>query len=82
MEAYNNLNYLKENPSVLVVDDEETICYALKKFLTDSGFHVSVAYDVLEAKELINDRIFDVAVVDRMLPDGQNGIDLIKLLRE
>jgi DNA-binding response OmpR family regulator len=60
MEAHKNLNYLNQNPRVLVVDDEETICYALKKFLSAAGFQVSLAYDASEAQAIIHDRMFYV----------------------
>ena len=67
--------------SVLIVDDEESIRFSYKKFLTDSGHNVAVASHLLEAKALLPDNKFEVAIVDRILGDS-NGVELIKLIRE
>ncbi len=65
-------------PRVLIVDDEEAIRYVFHKFLADAGYNVSVAEHEDEAKEVLLSNRFDVAVVDQILPGGQNGIDLVK----
>lgn len=65
-------------PRVLIVDDEEAIRYVFHKFLADAGYDVSVAEHEDEAKEVLSNISFDVAVVDQILPGGQNGLDLVK----
>ena len=67
--------------SVLIVDDEESIRFSYKKFLTDSGYDVSVASHLLEAKALLLTSEFAVAIVDRILGDD-NGMDFVKHIRE
>jgi PAS domain S-box-containing protein len=67
--------------SVLIVDDEESIRFSYKKFLTDSGYDVAVASHFLEAKALLPANEFAVAIVDRILGDD-NGMDLVKHIRE
>lgn len=63
--------------SILVVDDEHDICFLLKKFL-DKNFiaSVDVSYSVKSAKELLDEKKFDVVFFDYNLQDG-TGIDLI-----
>jgi PAS domain S-box-containing protein len=67
--------------SVLIVDDEESIRFSYKKFLTDSGYDVAVASHLLEAKALLPTSEFAVAIVDRILGDD-NGMDFVKHIRE
>jgi len=66
---------------VLVVDDEEVIRFVFKKFLTDAGCEVAVAAHATDAKAILSNNEFDVAVVDRILPDGQGGIGLLKEIK-
>jgi two-component system cell cycle sensor histidine kinase/response regulator CckA len=68
-------------PRVLIVDDEESIRFSYKKFLTDSGYDVAVASHLLEAKALLPANEFAVAIVDRILGDD-NGMDLVKHIRK
>jgi PAS domain S-box-containing protein len=66
---------------VLIVDDEESIRFSFKKFLTDSGYDVAVASHLLEAKALLPANEFEVAIVDRILGDS-NGIEFVKHIKE
>jgi PAS domain S-box-containing protein len=68
-------------PRVLIVDDEETIRFSYKKFLTDSGYDVAVASHLVEAKAILPANEFAVAIVDRILGDD-NGMDLVKHIRK
>ena len=68
-------------PSILIVDDEESIRFSYKKFLIDSGYDVAVASHLLEAKALFPANEFAVAIVDRILGDD-NGMDLVKHIRK
>ena len=68
-------------PRVLIVDDEESIRFSYKKFLTDSGYDVAVTSHLLEAKALLPANEFAVAIVDRILGDD-NGMDLVKHIRK
>ena len=68
-------------PRVLVVDDEENIRFSYKRFLTDVGYEVSVAAHPIDARAILAANEFDVAIIDRILTDGQNGLDLIKHIR-
>lgn len=66
---------------VLVVDDDEAIGFALHRFLTDAGHEVSLAANGNDARDIIEDKEFDVAVIDRILPDGKSGMDVFKEIK-
>lgn len=61
--------------SVLVIDDEEALANAIRRFLS-SAHEVTVAHRVGEARALIaGGKHFDVIICDLMLPDG-TGMEL------
>ncbi len=62
---------------ILVVDDEESIRFTFKSFLTDEGHEVATARAYDEALELISRREFDLMFMDIVL-GGKTGIDLLK----
>jgi len=66
---------------VRVVDDDEAIRFVFGRFLADAGQEVSLAEHENDAGEILSDNEFDVAVVDRILSDGQNGLVLIKEIK-
>jgi DNA-binding NtrC family response regulator len=72
----------KEMTKVLVVDDEEAIRFVFGRFLADAGYEVLLAEHENDAREILSGNEFDVAVVDRVLSDGQSGMDLIKAIKE
>lgn len=69
-------------PKILVVYDEESIRFSFKRALTDAGYEVIVAGHSIEARAVLSANEFDVAVIDRILPDGQNGLDLVKHIKK
>jgi CheY-like chemotaxis protein/predicted transcriptional regulator len=71
----------KTGPSVLLIDDDETIRKALAHTLTREGFSVDTAPDGKQALEKSQLRHYDLALVDIRLPDME-GTKLLKMLRE
>jgi len=67
---------------VLVVDDEESIRDTFDVFLTESGYEVVIAQDGHSALNISEKQDFDVAVVDRILPDNMNGIEVIRDIKK
>ncbi len=61
---------------VLVVDDEETIRLALRKFLRSRGFEVEVAASGEAALKLVGEHIFTLMLCDVRMP-GMTGVELI-----
>lgn len=68
-------------PHILVVDDDTRLRDLLQRFLTEQGFVVVTAADALIAQELIHSMVFDLLVVDVMMP-GPSGLDLTRSLRQ
>jgi len=68
--------------NILIVDDEESIRFSLKIFLQNIGYEVKTATDIIEAKTILSSIKFDVAIIDRILTGGQNGLDLVKYIKE
>ena len=77
----NNLDLKKFNFHILIIDDDEKIRLLLKKFLENNEFRVSDAESTEEAKKIMESLIFDLLVVDIMMP-GQNGLDFLKEIRK
>lgn len=66
---------------VLVVDDDARLRDLLRRFLTENGYHVSVAADAEEARGALKNFAFDLMVLDVMMP-GQDGVSFTGELRE
>ena len=65
---------------ILVIDDDQRLRALLRKFLENNGFRVSDAEDANQAKIIMESIIFDLLVIDVMMP-GQNGLDFLKEIR-
>lgn len=68
-------------PLALIVDDDEDLCQNLWELMHARGYRVCLAHDEDGAAERLNDRDYDVALIDMKLPksDGQR---VFKLVRE
>lgn len=69
-------------PSLLIVEDDETIRETIRDALFVEGFEVSACADGREALELLkeNNQPYALIVLDLMLP-GMNGLELCRRLR-
>tara|TARA_B110000090_G_scaffold60211_1_gene68995 strand:+ start:262 stop:798 length:537 start_codon:yes stop_codon:yes gene_type:complete len=65
---------------ILVIDDDQRLRLLLKQFLEKNGFRVSDAEDTYQAKKIMKSLIFDLLVIDIMMP-GQNGLEFLKEVR-
>lgn len=69
-------------PSVLIVDDEKSICDNLAAFLEDEGMRAVVAHSGEEALEMVQQGFaVDVCIMDLRLP-GMTGAQAILRIRE
>lgn len=66
---------------ILVIDDNEELLYALQQLLKDALYHVDVATTLSEGKRNIDEKKYDLILLDWMLPDG-TGIELLTQLRQ
>ena len=68
-----------EQPHILVVDDDTRLREALRRYLGQHGFLVTLAADAAEARALLAGMAFDLVVLDVMMP-GENGLSLCRHL--
>ncbi len=67
-------------PSLLIVEDDDTLAQGLAFTLEREGYSVAHAGGKAEAEALLSSRSFDLLVLDVMLPDG-SGYDLCRSVR-
>ena len=65
---------------LLVVDDHPDIRDALKSYLTEHGYRVSLAENAEKARRALKDGAPDLVVLDVMMP-GEDGLSLCRDLR-
>ena len=65
---------------ILVVDDDDRIRNLLGRFLKEKGFFVSLSPDAKDAWEKLNEFIFDLIIVDVMMPN-ETGVEFTAKLR-
>jgi DNA-binding NtrC family response regulator len=65
--------------AILLVDDEAKILNALSSAVRADGHEVVAVTDPREARRLLGQRVFDVMVVDNLMPE-LSGLDLIREL--
>lgn len=66
---------------VLLVEDEERLSEALSYILKKNRYAVDTALDGITGQDLAETGIYDMIILDRMLP-GREGISILKSLRE
>jgi DNA-binding response OmpR family regulator len=67
--------------NILIVEDELRLAEILKKQLEESGFNVEVAHDGYAGKQLVENNVFNLIILDINLP-LINGYDLCKEIRK
>jgi two-component system, NtrC family, response regulator HydG len=70
----------RDEPWILVVDDDPDICLNLTDILTDLGYRVDYALDGPSALELVRRRPYDVALLDLKMP-GMDGLTLYRQIK-
>lgn len=66
---------------ILIVEDEKGLARTLRDRLCKEGYTVSVAHDGDLGMDLATRELFDVLILDLMLP-GQNGLAICQKLRQ
>ncbi|RTK92444.1 MAG: response regulator transcription factor [Rickettsiales bacterium] len=72
---------MDKNPHILIVDDDNRILKLLKKFLNQNGFLVSSCSNANEAMDLLSNFIFDLMILDVMMPNI-TGIEFAKKIKD
>lgn len=66
--------------SILVIDDDETICSLFKDALEESGHLVTTVNESSKGLELVKDQDFDIVFLDLKMP-VMDGVELFKQLK-
>ena len=71
-------------PRLLVVDDEESICFSMSEYFSLHGFKVDTAREFEEAEKLLEAQNYKVIIQDLRLGTTPNadGLDIIKLVKD
>lgn len=67
---------------LLIVEDEVKLGGAIKRGLEQEGYAVDLVYDADDGLAYAQTEEYDVIVLDRMLPDGRDGLDICRELRK
>lgn len=69
-------------PRLLIVDDEESICFSMSEYFQHHGYQVDTARDMEEAEKLIESTDYRVIIQDLRLGVNRNpdGLEIIKLV--
>ena len=70
-----------EVPHILLVEDSESVAYALQRYFEHNGYYVTVANNGMEALEISKDIAIDGLITDFKMPK-MNGLDVIRKIRE
>jgi two-component system, NtrC family, response regulator PilR len=68
--------------SVLICDDERSLCQVLEIDLRKNGHKVEVANSKEDAKRKISSNLFDVVVTDIRMPSVEDGMEVMRYARE
>ena len=66
--------------NILVVDDEEIVLESCERALASQGYSVSKAQSVEQAISLFQKKLFDVVIVDLVMPK-KGGMELLKYIK-
>lgn len=72
---------LNRGALVLIVEDDPDIAHLIKRILEEAGFATEIAYDTLQAKQLMEKNQYHAITLDIILP-GQSGLDFLEELRD
>lgn len=69
----------KSDRRILIVDDDESICYVIARVLRKEGYVVETAETGGEAVEKSSRQFYDLALIDLKLPDVEGTALLAKI---
>lgn len=78
-------NWLRQSPtdkeaSILVIDDDETICSLFKDILEETNYQVTTISNSSKGLELIKDNDYDLVFLDLKMP-GMDGAELFRQIK-
>lgn len=71
----------KREERILIVDDEELIVLAMRKYFEGLGYPVDAAYELEEAQALLANRRYDLVIADLRLT-GIGGVEGLQIVSD
>ena len=71
----------KFKPSILIIDDEISICESLQGVLEDEGYSVQTALSGEEGVRILAGEHIDLVFLDILMPGGMDGIATLKRIK-
>ncbi len=66
--------------SILIVDDEPSVCEVLEDFLVQAGYDTGTAHTGEEALQILSRQHYDLMLLDLKMP-GMGGLEVLKEIR-
>jgi DNA-binding response OmpR family regulator len=66
---------------ILIVDDEELIVLAMRRYFEGLGYRVDAAYELEEAQALLANRAYDLVIADLRLT-GIGGVEGLQIVSD
>ncbi len=71
----------EQKPHILVIDDDDRLRSLLSKYLGEQGFTVTAAESAADARKKLSAFIFDLLILDVMMPD-ETGLEFLSSLHD
>ncbi|NHM27403.1 sigma-54-dependent Fis family transcriptional regulator [Desulfofundulus sp. TPOSR] len=68
-------------PTILIIDDEQHLCWALERAMQQEGYHVLSTTSPLKGLELIREEQPSLVILDLKMPE-MDGMDVLRKARE
>ena len=67
--------------NILIIDDDKRLRELLEEYLKEKKYNIYLCDDFNSGKEIIQYFIFDLVIIDRMMPTG-DGLNLVNIIKE
>ncbi|RME15121.1 MAG: response regulator [Bdellovibrio sp.] len=81
LKEYKKLQSRKKTPTLLIIEDDETMRKSFKRLFEEEGYHVITAADGTQLSSLADNTELDLILLDVGLP-WINGFELAQLMKE
>jgi DNA-binding response OmpR family regulator len=71
----------KRSARILIVDDEELIVLAMRRYFEGLGYSVDSAFELEEAQALLANRVYDLVIADLRLT-GIGGVEGLQIVAD
>jgi len=81
MRSMNEENFMNNDKKIIIVEDDRDISSLIAYNLNKEGFVTEQVFDGASAMQRIKDEIFNIVILDIMLPEI-DGFDICKKIKE